>query len=1086
MTTENQQTGQSIVTRVGDKPSASGIRTTTGGFAEHILHKYFVTPATRHSPPLVLRMLRAGRSAASPKAAKSTKTSLETAALGDMAARLVPTRVRRIAAPRSRRLGAGMMGVSLQASVIAPPLLLQRKPMLCQPGNVRAPVPTPVAPPALEVAFAQLSASRLAHVAVVPSGDRSPSTGRPLAPPLARPAIGVGQPGNSEPTAVRWAGLLDGPEGGVDPGAHSPAGISVNGPAVAPSSRRARVGILNVYRSPSLIAQRGLVQRKPMVRSSGEIHASAPTLVAQPLVAGKATAVIIPSADASPPTSRVFSPQVSSPAILFSRPHPVGPAAARWAGLLDGPEGGVDPGAHSPAGISVNGPAVAPSSRRARVGILNVYRSPSLIVQRGLVQRKPMVRSSGEIHASAPTLVAQPLVAGKATAVIIPSAEACPPTSRVFSPQVSSPAILFSRPHPVGPAAARWAGLLDGPEGGVDPGAHSPAGISVNGPAVAPSSRRARVGILNVYRSPSLIAQRGLVQRKPMVRSSGEIHASAPTLVAQPLVAGKATAVIIPSADASPPTSRVFSPQVSSPAILFSRPHPVGPAAARWAGLLDGPEGGVDPGAHSPAGISVNGPAVAPSSRRARVGILNVYRSPSLIAQRGLVQRKPMVRSSGEIHASAPTLVAQPLVAGKATAVIIPSADASPPTSSTLAAHMTMADAGHPGGSSPPPRTAMSPPVSSRTDFVRHPGNVQPVAARSTSAPDHGDATAYPGAHKAVATGHDSQSAIAGSGYPATDSSRPYRRARLESLATPLLPRDHVAGLSIPALSRVGSARPTPNAAAAGHPGLVRRASVPGLRQWVQRKPLSHHSIGGSAHRAMGQPSALNPRAATPHPGRPARELFGHGSRLALEFGPAQLFVPAGFRHFVHHTLSDSRVSGSVIDPSARIVPLAADRLPVPASRMPKTTLGYGSDGGFVYPRTTTTQWPPAVSPRAHRELTGRPFPAKIVRGPRSDEGVEMSTRTLRLDAPPASPPLASPALTLPKPPTGVTSNPTLVSATLEATAPTVAAQAATRTSDHGPASVVSALSIEALADRIFHILERRLVVERERRGIRP
>ncbi|MER2515820.1 MAG: hypothetical protein ABTR92_05355 [Candidatus Accumulibacter phosphatis] len=62
---------------------------------------------------------------------------------------------------------------------------------------------------------------------------------------------------------------------------------------------------------------------------------------------------------------------------------------------------------------------------------------------------------------------------------------------------------------------------------------------------------------------------------------------------------------------------------------------------------------------------------------------------------------------------------------------------------------------------------------------------------------------------------------------------------------------------------------------------------------------------------------------------------------------------------------------------------------------------------------------------------------------------------------------------------------PTLVAATLGAATPTPTALATHQdlSSSHG--GKVSSMSIEFLADRVFSILERRLVVERERRGIR-
>jgi hypothetical protein len=62
---------------------------------------------------------------------------------------------------------------------------------------------------------------------------------------------------------------------------------------------------------------------------------------------------------------------------------------------------------------------------------------------------------------------------------------------------------------------------------------------------------------------------------------------------------------------------------------------------------------------------------------------------------------------------------------------------------------------------------------------------------------------------------------------------------------------------------------------------------------------------------------------------------------------------------------------------------------------------------------------------------------------------------------------------------------PTVVAATLGAATPTAAAQPAHQDLSGSQRANLSSMPIQILADRIFSILERRLVVERERRGIR-
>ncbi|HET7863794.1 MAG TPA: hypothetical protein VFL86_05245 [Burkholderiaceae bacterium] len=61
---------------------------------------------------------------------------------------------------------------------------------------------------------------------------------------------------------------------------------------------------------------------------------------------------------------------------------------------------------------------------------------------------------------------------------------------------------------------------------------------------------------------------------------------------------------------------------------------------------------------------------------------------------------------------------------------------------------------------------------------------------------------------------------------------------------------------------------------------------------------------------------------------------------------------------------------------------------------------------------------------------------------------------------------------------------PTVVAATLGAAPPPPAAPAAQAPAGNSPTQA-AAMPIQDLAERVFHILERRLVVARERRGIR-
>ena len=648
----------------------------------------------------------------------------------------------------------------------------------------------------------------------------------------------------------------------------------------------------------------------------------------------------------------------------------------------------------------------------------------------------------------------------------------------------------------------------------------------------SPSPLRAAAGIPDVSLPASVIAPRLLVQRKPMLRP-GDIRATGPTLVA-PLALGVAVAQPLaaraPSGDRSPPPSTALSPPVSS--LLVRRPYE--PAAAKSTSAPDNRDYSIDRVASRPMAISGSGPAPLTAmtlsrppvdsaaeihttlfpatdhdSQRAVAGAdrtppslphrpatalpipatslgvsagatpyatpalrPGLFRRVSVSGLRPLVQRKPMLRRLGAIGATPPTSIAPPAL-GVAFA-------------QPLAARMARAVAVLGGVRSPPPSTALSPPVSSL--LVRRP--YEPVAAKSTSTPGNHDYSIDRVAPRPMAIAVsgpapltpltlsrppvDSTAEIHATLFPATN--RDSQRAVAGADRTPpSLPHRPATALQIPAASIDVSAGPTPYATSALPPGRFRRVSVSGLRPLVQRRPLSHRNTGASTSKAVSQPFGLNPAA--PHQELSAASLFSLGSGLSLSSGPARPLTLGGFRHFVQHALLGRHGADTVLDASAPINTPAADRLQAFASTMPTAALVYGRGG--VHSRTGGAQ--PAVRPAALRAVPGRPLPAAVVRAPHANDAVP--TMTHRLDAPAAAQPRTTAALTLQKPRVEVAQIPTLLSATLGAAVP--AAQAASMP-DSGAPSVVSTLSIEALADRIFHILERRLVVERERRGIRP
>ncbi|MBK7954310.1 MAG: hypothetical protein IPK02_10300 [Candidatus Accumulibacter sp.] len=124
------------------------------------------------------------------------------------------------------------------------------------------------------------------------------------------------------------------------------------------------------------------------------------------------------------------------------------------------------------------------------------------------------------------------------------------------------------------------------------------------------------------------------------------------------------------------------------------------------------------------------------------------------------------------------------------------------------------------------------------------------------------------------------------------------------------------------------------------------------------------------------------------------------------------------------------------------------------------------------------------------KQVLDRPLPAGLERGHDAGDTLQAPNMTYLVDVQTAAQPTAgaramAAELTLRTSLAEVNPPPTLVAATLGAATPTPTAPATHQDLSGSQGSKGSSMSIEFLADRIFGILERRLVVERERRGIR-
>jgi len=270
---------------------------------------------------------------------------------------------------------------------------------------------------------------------------------------------------------------------------------------------------------------------------------------------------------------------------------------------------------------------------------------------------------------------------------------------------------------------------------------------------------------------------------------------------------------------------------------------------------------------------------------------------------------------------------------------------------------------------------------------------------------------------------------------------------------------------------------------------LRRQLSGPDNHPLASRKPLTRPGIfaaeleSGEIAPAVARVPA--PRAAVdanrgtrPYAG--PRAGWGRFQRLSMPGGHLLVQRKPLLRRAAYSALGASAITATPTGNSTRHA----------RSALPLTTFAEGRDF-LPEGRTTHQQWQPDRAPITYGQDLDRPLAAGLEQGHDSDGSLRAPHLTHLLDSPPAA--AARPAararstateLTLRTASAEASPLPTLVAATLGAAAPppTAAAPQALSAS-HG--ANLSSMSIQSLADRVFGILERRLVIERERRGIR-
>ena len=263
-------------------------------------------------------------------------------------------------------------------------------------------------------------------------------------------------------------------------------------------------------------------------------------------------------------------------------------------------------------------------------------------------------------------------------------------------------------------------------------------------------------------------------------------------------------------------------------------------------------------------------------------------------------------------------------------------------------------------------------------------------------------------------------------------------------------PVPRATGAQAPTASPVARTGTPPYAASRPGSGLLRRVAVAGGHRLVQRKSLVLPTFDTPVAAAMGR--SFGGQSFGVKPSAPARE---------------------------HNYPVASAITATSISDGTRQL----------TSTLPLTTSAAGR-GASPDGRSTPDRWHPARAPITLRQVLDRPLPAGLERRHDAGDALQAPDMTYLVDGQAAAHPAAgaqpiATELTLRTPLAEVNPHPTLVAATLSAATPTPTAPATHQDLHTRQEANASSMSIEFLADRIFSILERRLVVERERRGIR-
>ena len=268
---------------------------------------------------------------------------------------------------------------------------------------------------------------------------------------------------------------------------------------------------------------------------------------------------------------------------------------------------------------------------------------------------------------------------------------------------------------------------------------------------------------------------------------------------------------------------------------------------------------------------------------------------------------------------------------------------------------------------------------------------------------------------------------------------------------------------------------------------------IPASQEGVLRRP------GNGALEVTAQPSAIIGRNVSPHsvlwaqlPAIVARESVPltrskMSTASAAEspispvsrLGQPRLTMSSRLRTLVQRKSTIGRSANAVMGASGFTARLMGNGTRQFAPTMSPGTFEYSRSPLFPDNQAIHAHWRPIQAPVTHRQTLDFPILAKVAPSHNVDDNLLATTITHRTASPVPQP---AAELAFRSSITNVNPVPTVVAATLGAIAPTPPPQPTNKSSESNQAS---SMPVEILADQIFRILERRLVVERERRGIR-